>query len=207
MLALPSSDEPLGVLVALRLGVGVELVLALGHPVQRRLGDVDVARLDQLLHLPEEEGQQQGPDVGAVDVGVGHQDDLVVPHVFEVEVLLHPGPDGGDDRPDFLVGEDLVDPGPLDVQDLAAQRQDGLEGAVAALLGASRRPSRPRPGRSRSAPGRSSEQSASLPGSTAPSSPDFLRTRSRALRAASRARAALAAFSMMARPTGGCSSR
>ena len=71
----------------------------------------------------------------------------------------------------------------------------------------SRRPSRPRPGRSRSGRGRSSEQSASLPGRTAPSSPDFLRTRSRALRAASRARAALAAFSMMARPTGGCSSR
>ena len=39
------------------------------------------------------------------------------------------------------------------------------------------------------------------------SSADFLRVRSRALRAASRARAALTAFSMMARATGGCSSR
>ena len=54
----------------------------------------------------------------------------------EVEIVLHAGADGGDHRPDLLVAEDLVDPGPLDVQDLAPERQDGLERAVAALLGA-----------------------------------------------------------------------
>ena len=45
------------------------------------------------------------------------------------------------------------------------------------------------------------EQSASLPDSTPPSSPLFLRTSSRALRAASRARAALTALAMIARAT------
>ena len=210
MLTLPFAvavGEPLGVLVALRLGVGVELLLALGHPVERRLGDVDVARLDQLLHLPEEEGQQQRPDVRAVHVGVGHQDDLVVPRVLQLEILLHAGADGGDHRPDLLVAEDLVDPGPLDVQDLAAERQDGLERAVAALLGAAA-------GRVAldqvdlaSAPDRRASSRPACPGSTAFSRPDFFRTRSRALRAASRARAALTAFSMMFRATGGCSSR
>jgi hypothetical protein len=46
------------------------------------------------------------------------------------------------------------------------------------------------------------EQSASLPGRTPVSSALFLRVRSRALRAASRARAAESAFSMIARPPG-----
>ena len=46
--------------------------------VERRLGDVDVAALDELAHLAVEEGEQQGADVGAVHVRVGHQDDAVV---------------------------------------------------------------------------------------------------------------------------------
>ena len=48
------------------------------HTVQGRLRDVDVALLHHLLILPEEEGQQQGADVGAVHVGIGHDDDLVI---------------------------------------------------------------------------------------------------------------------------------
>src|SRR3546814_11162328 len=61
-----------------RVVLEVDLRLALLDLVQRRQADVDVAALDQLRHLPVEEGQQQGADVGAVDVGVGHDDDAVV---------------------------------------------------------------------------------------------------------------------------------
>ena len=46
-----------------------------------------------------------------------------------------PGPEGDDQRPDVLAREHLVEPRLLDVEDLAAQRQDRLEPAVAALLG------------------------------------------------------------------------
>jgi hypothetical protein len=53
--------------------------------VERRLRDVEVALLDELRHLPVEERQQQRPDVASVDVGVGHQDDLVVPKLLDVE--------------------------------------------------------------------------------------------------------------------------
>src|SRR5678815_1646884 len=38
----------------------VLLVLAELHLVERRLGDVDVAALDELGHLPEQEREQQG---------------------------------------------------------------------------------------------------------------------------------------------------
>ena len=63
----------------------VEVLLALAHAIERRLRDVEVALLDDLRHLAEEERQQQRADVRAVDVGVGHQDDLVVAELADVE--------------------------------------------------------------------------------------------------------------------------
>src|SRR2546426_2369235 len=46
----------------------------------------DVARVDELLHLPVEEREQQGADVGAVHVGVGHDDHFVIAGFVEREV-------------------------------------------------------------------------------------------------------------------------
>ena len=71
----------------------------------------------------------------AVDVGVGHQDDLVVAQPVDVEVLVDAGAERGDDRLDLLVLQDPVDARLLDVQDLSADRQDRLHPRVAALLG------------------------------------------------------------------------
>ena len=65
----------------------VDRGLALGGFVERRLGDVEVPALDHLRHLPEEEGQQQGADVRAVDVGIGHDDDAMVAQLLRVEAL------------------------------------------------------------------------------------------------------------------------
>ena len=126
-------DEPLLVGPLL---LEVEDLPAAGDLVERRLGDVEVALLDEGLHLAVEEGHEQGPDVRPVDVGVGHDDDLVVAELLQAEVgLPEVRPQGGDQHPDVVVLEDLVRPGLLDVEDLAPERQDGLEAAVAALLG------------------------------------------------------------------------
>ena len=98
----------------------VALVLAVLDLVQRRLRDVDVAALDQLGHLAVEEGQQQGADVGAVHVRVGHDDDAVVAELVGVEVvtahaLADAGAQRGDQRAPHTDGGH--DPGD--------QRQDG----------------------------------------------------------------------------------
>ena len=113
----------------------VLLGLAARHFVQRRLRDVDVAALDQVAHLPVEERQQQRADVRAVDVRVRHDDDLVVAQLLGVELLADAGAERGDQGADLLARQHLVDARALDVEDLAAQRQDRLEGAVAPLLG------------------------------------------------------------------------
>src|SRR5690606_35885686 len=86
-------------------------------------------------HLPEEEGEQQGADVAAVDVRVAHADDLVVAALVDVELLADAGADGRDEGLDLGVLEHLVEAGPLDVEDLAPDREDGLGGGVAGVDG------------------------------------------------------------------------
>ncbi|OIQ74854.1 hypothetical protein GALL_434870 [mine drainage metagenome] len=124
--------------VGVELGAVLEvlLVLAVLDLVERRLGDVDVAALDDLGHLAEEEGQQQSADVRAVDVGIGHDDDAVIAQLVDVEVVLaNAGSHRRDEGEDFVAGQQLFEAGLFDVEDLAAQRQDGLKLAVTALLG------------------------------------------------------------------------
>ena len=114
----------------------VDLGLAALDPVERRLSDIEIAGVDQLAHLAVEEGQQQGADMGAVHVGVGHDDDLVIARLRDVEVLASDaGAERGDQGADFRGAQHLVETGPLDVQDLAAQGQDGLGRPIAGLLG------------------------------------------------------------------------
>src|SRR6476620_2947999 len=132
-LALPECLEA----VALPVAVG-ELVVDTTTPPeaeQRRLREVDVAGLDERAHEAEEQRQQEGADVHAVDVGIGHQHDLVVAGLVDVEVLADARAERGDERLDLVVGEDLVDARLLDVEDLAADGQDRLRVRVAGLRG------------------------------------------------------------------------
>ena len=71
----------------------------------------------------------------AIDVGIGHQDDLVIAQLGNVEVLADPRPESRDHGLDFRVAQCLVQPRALHVQDLAAQRQDGLGLGVPPTLG------------------------------------------------------------------------
>ena len=111
-----------------------------GDLVKRRLGDVDITALHQLEHLTAEEGQKEGPDVGSIDVSIGHDDDLVVADLFDFESpflipVADAGADRGDHRLDLLVLENLVETGLFHVDELTADRQDRLSATVAALLG------------------------------------------------------------------------
>ena len=75
----------------------------------------------------------------AVDVGVGHDDDLVVAQVVDVELGAHLHAQGLTEVVDFLVAAHLGAGRPQHVQDLAAQGQQGLVLAVAGHLGRSAR--------------------------------------------------------------------
>ena len=50
----------------------------LGQAIERRRRQIEPAVGDQGRHFPVEIGHQQGGDMGAVDIGVGHDDDPLV---------------------------------------------------------------------------------------------------------------------------------
>ena len=124
----------------LGLGPAVRRPRAAADLVQGRARDEDVATAHELAPVAVEEGQQQRADVRAVDVGVRHDHDAAVAQLGRVEGLAaRAEAERGDDRGELLVARDAVLGAALDVQDLAAQRQDGLRVAVAALLRRARR--------------------------------------------------------------------
>jgi hypothetical protein len=90
---------------------------------------------DHLGHGAIEEGDQQGRDVGAVDVGVRHDDDPLVTQLLDVETRSGRDAQRQGQVRQFDVLAQLVGGRRSDVQDLAAQGQDGLGGAVARLFG------------------------------------------------------------------------
>src|SRR4051794_10048087 len=67
-----------------------------------RLGDVQMAVLDESRHVAVEERHQQSADMRAVHVRVGEQDDLVIAQLADVEGLTDAGAQGDDERPDLL---------------------------------------------------------------------------------------------------------
>src|SRR4029077_15203404 len=135
-------DDPRFGRAANEIAVQFALVLDIGLGLaaldaeERRLRDVDVALLDDFRQLPVKERQQQRADVGAVHVRVGHDDDAVVAQLADVEIFrADAAAERRDHRLDFVAREHLVEPRLLDVQNLALERQDGLEPPIAALLG------------------------------------------------------------------------
>ena len=126
--------------VQLGLGVGVDHLVRLrprvhhDHPMQRGNGGEDPARVDHRAHVAEEQREQQRSDVGAVDIRVGHDDDLAVSGLLEVERPSRTGTDHLNDRGALRVAEHVAHRRLLNVEDLAADRQQGLELAVAPEL-------------------------------------------------------------------------
>src|SRR5262245_17999296 len=132
--------HPLGEQELLHLALAHEV--ALDAPLldleERRLGDEQVARLDHLHHVAEEERQEQRADVRTIHVGIRHQDDLVVSELPDLELLgAYARAERGDQQANFLVREHLVVTRLLGVDDLSAQRQDRLRLAISSLLGRS----------------------------------------------------------------------
>ena len=113
----------------------VLFLFAFLHFVQRRLGNIDVAALDDLRHLTIEEGQQQGTNVRAVDVRIGHDDDAVIAQFVRVVLIAaDAAAQSGDQRGHFLGREHFIEAGFLNVEDFTLQRQDRLILAVTPLL-------------------------------------------------------------------------
>ena len=89
---------------------------------------------DELRHVAVDERQQQRRDVMAVRVGVRQDDDAAVAQPRQVEALADAAAERGHQIRQLLVLEHLRERRALGVQHLAAQRQNRLARAIAALL-------------------------------------------------------------------------
>src|ERR1700675_333033 len=83
--------------------------LAALYAIERRLRDINMAAIDELLHVTEEKSQEQGANVAGVDVGIGYQNYFVIAELAGVEVIFtNAGAEGGDDGANFFVAEHFV---------------------------------------------------------------------------------------------------
>lgn len=110
------------------LGIGPAIFLHTTHLalVERRSGEVEIAVFDDGSHAAEEECHQQRGDVASVHVGIGHDDDLVICELGDVDLLgVILGADGDahgfEKACDFLVFKDFVIHGFLHVEDFASE--------------------------------------------------------------------------------------
>ena len=109
--------------------------LALLNAIERGLRNVHVSTLDQLRHMAEKESEQQRTNVGAVDVGVRHQDQLAVAQLAGVEILFaDAAAEGCDHGANFFVAQHLVVARFFHVENFALERQNRLVTAIATLL-------------------------------------------------------------------------
>ena len=91
--------------------------------------------LDEGAHIAEEEGQHQGADVRTIDIGIGHDEHFVIPQLGNIELVADAAAQCQHDRHQLVVAVDTVGTGLFDVEHLAPQGEDGLNGRVTAHLG------------------------------------------------------------------------
>ena len=92
--------------------------------------------LDQLRHKSVEECEHQSIDMGAVYVGIRHDDDLIVAKLTDVKFIVDACTERSDHGLDLFVGIDPVLSCLLYIQDFAPERKDSLRRAASRGLGA-----------------------------------------------------------------------
>ena len=96
--------------------------------------------LDNLRHKAIEESHDESVDVRTIDIGVGHDDNLVITQFVDISLLValalnaKAHSDALDDVHHRLALEHLVPHHLLHVEDLSSQRKDGLGVSVATLF-------------------------------------------------------------------------
>ena len=142
MVAGLSTSEFIDDRVSLLIAEGVAVDFPLAQLIERGLSDVDMAFLNGGAHESPEEREHQRANVGAVDVGVRHDDEFVVAQFFGVKgpfivlVVAYACTESPDHGLNLLVLEHLghVVHLPLHVQNFSTKWKDGLRAAISASL-------------------------------------------------------------------------
>ena len=75
---------------------------------------------NQFAHLTEEKRQQQGTNVGSINIRVGHDDNAVISQLIRVEfVFADTAAKSRNNGANFGITQHFVEPGTFDIQDLS----------------------------------------------------------------------------------------
>jgi len=73
--------------------------------------------------------------VRTIDVGIRHDDNLVVPELRKIEILSDACPEACDDRLKLVVADYFIEAGFFHIEHFAPEREDRLIHSIAAHLG------------------------------------------------------------------------
>src|SRR2546422_5230846 len=130
----PLLSDSLQEFLLFALRIRVVYLLALANLVQRRLPNVDIARVNHWPHVPKEECEKQSSYVLSIYVAIRECSHLVIPNFREIEFLADASSNCRDQRADLLVLQHLVEPCLLNIQDFSSEREDCLEFAPTTRL-------------------------------------------------------------------------
>ena len=106
---------------------------------QRGHCDINMSVADKLGHKTVQEGEKQRINMAAVHIGIRHQYDFIIAELRDIEVIAvsfgKAAAEGVDHRLTLSVGQNLVHCGFLHIQNLSADRKDGLVLPVSSHLG------------------------------------------------------------------------
>ena len=116
---------------------GIDALAAMRQAIEWRAGQKQMPRLHDLSHLLKEEGHQQGRDMCAIDISIGHDDDAFITQIVGVAVLARATTKRQLQIGNFVVRANFVCCGRCDVEDFTPDWQNRLRLAVACLFCAS----------------------------------------------------------------------
>ena len=94
---------------------------------------------NQLRHETVKECKQQGTDMGAVHIGIGHDDDFVVTKLADIKVFMDTRTERGNHSLDFRIGINLVQSCFFHIQNFSSKGKNCLGCTGSCRLGAAAR--------------------------------------------------------------------
>ena len=102
--------------------------------IQRRLSNVYITCVNHWLHITIEEGKQKNSNVRAVNIGIGHDDNLVITSLLNIKLISNARTNSGNQRSNSVRRKCAVSLYALNVQNLSAKWKNCLDRTVTCHL-------------------------------------------------------------------------
>ena len=121
-------------LVQFIITVCIPYLLILLQLIQRRLCKIYISFFDQIRHETIQECQKKGTDVRSIDIGIGHDNDLVISQLADIKIFMNSRSECCDHCLNLSISVNLIKTCLLYIQNLTTKWQDCLSCTVSGCL-------------------------------------------------------------------------